>query len=363
MSEEEREERKDRHLFVKLICFILSVICIIFTAYSLISLFVKDIDKSPKAYIALNGKSVSETKQVLSQYGKDKQEAINDYAVLGNKLYISENKITPKDIRDETFISTSNGDFAIYDMGQREPTSIRSDISNKKCYLNLSSLENGNYFIYSDKNSQKLTSTTPTYDFNLYSIRSFDPIDISFYTLPDSKKERKKITLKNNPISPFTMIDVRSAGSILKEDEYDLVLLSCEDSSSEKSMNDKDLGDLAKEIQANYSLKVKACYSLQDAIDTSATYSIAIDQDATKIVSSVYNYNEVFSFQVEDESSRLAGYDFIPEIRELTGYLDMAGKSYKDVERNDTKQSGKRLSKESYVCSKSQLKALISSLT
>lgn len=361
LSPEETAAKKKRASSILLRSVTLAVALgfISLACYSVFSVILKGTNsaKSDNSYICLEGKNVNQTKQIFSKFGKEKQKMIKDYGFIGTNLFVSENHITPNGIKENGFLrdsSSSYDSFGLYDIKNSTTKAGSITFSKNQYSFDFSDYQDGEYLIYPIDSTKTYSNES---DYSFYSIDKDEAINITSYSLPDSKGERKKITLRNNTLSPYTLITVRNAGNSLPSSHYDIVLFYQEYYDEEKkTISDEDfakLTELENSIETETSYKIKTVRTLEEAVEVDATISIALmntssSYDSSKVYESIYTNtaNETAVL----ESSSLNGYDSIPEIRECVGYLGEAGRSYYGVIGNDTKQdTDKHLGKRSFL--------------
>ncbi|MDY6064256.1 MAG: hypothetical protein SPI51_04580 [Candidatus Enterosoma sp.] len=349
------QEPEKKHLGLKISLGLLTFAMVAVSVYSLM-LFIIDSTKKNKSqtYLTFDGMSVNETRQFLSSYGKTNQKKIKDYGFVGTKLYFSETHITPKTIENGSFFSSNDiyTDIGLFDVLHNARNEEHTSMLNQKCYLDFSLVSPGNYLVY--PYSGELSSTEQNIAF--YSIDEEDAISETIYTLPDEKTgERKRISFLNNSLSPYTVIKVNEAGNQLPSDYYDMVLFYQEYvDDSHLQISDASYAKLVsiqKEIESQTQYKVKVCHTLQEALKVRATYSFALAQNTIEkpVMTFLGDYASTLSSSTFKEGS-LQGYDNIPEIREVTGYLGKGSLSYYGITGNDTeKASFYRYGKEGYL--------------
>ncbi len=318
---------------------------------------------SPDTYITLSGKNVADSKKVFSEFGDAKQKKAADLAVVGTKLFLSEHKITPDLLsisNTSSIVGEGNSNFYLYNVTQdvSKFSSGQSDINNNIFYIELNNLEAGDYLVYSDA-----TNSTNKKDFNPYSLATGETIRYTIYTLPNSStKERKRITIRNNEASPYLLINVQNTGSTLPESRYDAVIFNTQYEEKDdhsfgytENVEEEKKSSLAALVNENIDAtlyKVKVVSSLKEASTINATMAFAVGA-TSKDITSLFTINSSMSdisTNVLGDTSPLKGYDANPEVRELVGYLDNAGKYYQGVYGNDISSSSfTRVGKESFL--------------
>lgn len=342
----------DKKVLITKILFLSIVLaCFAMFIYSIV-LLVKDTSTSTggdESYIALKGKNEKDSEKIYSEYGNEKQNKGGDFSIIGTKFFFSESKITP------SLLSSSNSDaifgegrtnFYLYKLVDNVFSSSWKTISSEGIYyIDLNLLDDGDYVIFSDTTHEDRKSINP------YSLSSNTAINYVSYSLPNENGERKRITIRNNKVSPFLIINVLSCGTTLPDEYYDAVLLYQEYYIEDEKLVKKDVSE-KKDYLTNSILpsiddkfKVKVVSSIQEAFDANANLAFSIGEiDLTSLYTNYQYQTKTY------ESGSLIGYDYYPEIRELTGYLDNAGKHYPNVICNDTVISeNKNIGKESFM--------------
>ena len=333
-----------------------------FAAYSLISLPISQSTKINEAYLNITNYSYTKTTRTLADFKRDNSAKIKDYSLVGSKLFIGECKLTPTAFDNPSVVyGENNFGFALYELETNNFgfNNGKTDIANKKYYIDFSLVPEGKYVIYPIQ--EHSSPDTKKSDIAPYSIKANNQIDLSFYTLPSVDTGiRKKITIRNNSLSPFTLIDVIDIGTTLASGYYDVVIYPSIYAKMEngeekiiKSENvDSDLIEFCKnEVNAINSEKS----SSESKIDTNlyrAVFASSIEEASTLNVNTaigisnnlIQNYTSTylqadtyssFSTFTLDNDSTLPKYDAFPEIRELIGYLDHSGEAFGGVPFND----------------------------
>ena len=363
-SEQIQKEKKARFpLVVKVILGTLVVASAALLCYAVFLLINDSNTQSGKDnYITLSGKSIQESKDVYSQFGVEKKKKASDFALVGTKLYVSETKITPEtlSIGSTAFYGEGSTNLFLYNvtLDQARFALGQSDATNHQYYIDLQNVEEGDFFIYSSSGPYSSRK-----DYHPYSLSTNESINYVSYTLPDKDGIRKRITLKNNKESPYLVLNISSCGSTLPTKYYDAVIFAAEykENSStykkEASYTEEEWNSLITSIQEKIPerFKVKFASSLQDAYDTYAPVSISVSKEKGDYTS-IYTKNDLLSFDTKTLSDGLLeGYDAIPEIREMTGYLAKAGENNLNVIGNDIQTSTTdHTGKESYRLSSSE---------
>ena len=312
-----------------------------------------------ESYLTLRGKSITESRSIYSAFGAAKKKKAHDISLVGTKLFLSETKITPSLLTSSnaSLITGGGANFYLYNLTDDVPlaATAKSDFSNNEFYIDLNNLEEGDYLIYSDVNSSKDNKA----GINPYSLDFTKAIYLEAYSLPDTTTGiRKRITVRNNQASPFLLINITSAGTTLSSNRADAVLFdSCysQDSKGNFSLNsetssDNHLESLKETLSQNGKYQIKVAKSLEEAISTKATFSFALSSSIREDYTSFYTIDSTsLHTNLLPSTSALANYDANPEIRELTGYLDEAGKAYPGVVGNDSLYTGSYQGKESFL--------------
>lgn len=352
-NQEIKSKKKEIFKFVSIIIsFVLIILTIICLCFSIANKTYKK--NEADSYIILTNSNYTNSRNTYEQFGKENQKKINDYAILGNKLFISESKIVPSSIsadKIECWNKTKNN-FALWNLSTNTSEYHKTNFLNNKFYIDLSKCEEGDYLIYSQNDSNKVMNYSEVHP---YSINSKESINLEFYTLPDEQGNRKKVKIRNNNISPFTIISIVNYGSKLPENYYDIVIFNEEYNSStlEKvSSLKEDVNNNIKEIidsiNSNSKYKIKYVNTINDAIETNSVLSISLSSTLDNEYSTSVFIDKMNSNILSD--GYLSSYDKNPEIRELTGYLDCAGMNYYNVIGNNISSPiDNKIGKEAYI--------------
>ncbi len=354
----EKEGTKKSKLFgLEIFTGIISVSLIIYSIFCIsMAISSKSFHKQDaNSYILLTNTNYSNSRITYEAFGKNNQNKLKDYAIIGNKLFLSEHKITNTMLENpsETGWISSNNNFSLLNLSTTASEYHKTNFANHLNYIDLSKCEEGDYLIYSQS-----STNNPTKDYssiNPYSIDNDEAISLTFYTTPNNENQRKKITLKNNRVSPFTVITVVNCGSVLPSDYYDCVLsyqlYDTENLTSKSSPSDLEkntLKTIVDFINKNTNYHFDFQTSMATIYKTKATFSFSLSTNLTKdYIGSVFICPDNASVFLDGE---LKGYDKNPEIRENTGYLDKAGEAYFGVVGNDLGLNDTyHLGKESYL--------------
>lgn len=325
------------------------VLAVFGTAVYSVAILLRDQTKATQdGYITLQGKSYSQSVRKYGEFGttdatKSRRSKLKDVAVLGNRLFLSESKITPSlyDGKHNDKIVSGDGyiGFALYNLNQDSTGDVTS--FSEGYAIDVSYLSVGDYLVFPIQKDIPVSN----HDRYPYSLSSEKSLDESFYSLPDRAGNRKRVTLKNNKLSPYFVIRVEDCGSVLPDDYYDAVIyrsfyqeietrfvpLPQIDDNSQAAYH-----SLAEQVTAEKTYKIKAVTSLKEADKTKATLAVGFSDSITENLASVYTVSYYPSFHAKALSqSELKGYDGYPEIRELSGYLDKSGEGYADVDGNN----------------------------
>lgn len=359
-----QEKKKKRFpLVIKILSGTLALASVALLCYSVFLLINESSSNANSdTYIALNGKSIQESKEIYSQFGLEKKKKAADYALIGTKFYISETKITPSLLSTEStsFFSNSSNVF-LYNLTLDQPRFSlgQSDSQNHQYYIDLQNVEEGDFLVYS--------STGPfssKKDYHPYSLLTNISVNYETYSLPDSDGIRKRITIKNNRESPFLLLSIKKCGSTLPTKYYDAVIYSSEykkEGSSivkEQSYTKDEWANIVTDLenQLPTRFKIKYASSMQEAYETNAALSIAISKNDGDYMSIFSKTDLIKNYQTDAlEDTNLKGYDRIPEIREMLGYLGHAGENVLNVIGNDIQTtSDNHIGKDSYLLKKDE---------
>ncbi|MFA6830390.1 MAG: hypothetical protein WCR67_06820 [Bacilli bacterium] len=363
-----KKEKKASGIIVKTISSLLALSCVGFSIYCIYSFFsngglAKSTDDS---FICLTNTSYSNSKKIYNTFGTSdtsmsNKEKIKDYALIGTKLFVSESKITSDllSIDNISYITADKAtDISLYnpleDATHNSPLWM-TNFANGSFYIDLSYCPEGDYLIYPYYSAGSDPSTIYP-----YSISSENSITETVYSLPDEEtRQRKKITIRDNDASPYTVINVTSIGNQLPTGYYDAVIFNQEfldngsgslfDNGEDSLANLETLNTISESLEKSMKGSVGVASSIKQASTFHCQYSIAISPNLTSTFTSFLTNSSHFSQKVL-EDGQLKGYDYYPEIREMTGYLDRAGQGYKNVTGNEIIPSVySRTGKESYL--------------
>lgn len=332
-------------------------------------------EEKDDSYILLNSKNFADSQAVYSKFGTadttiSNKLKIKDYALLGARLYLSESKITPSSLASSdltSVVGTGYSDIALFSLSTESssPSTLSTSFKNGKYYIDLSDCSEGDYLIFpiteyydSTNNSLDMAKIYP------FSINSSDAINTTFYSLPSEDGTRKRISLKNNTASPYTVISVVNCGSTLPTNYYDAVIYDAQyqessDSLTYQSSSSAERLSVLSTIASNLEVsryKIKAVSSLVEAIEANSNISLALSNSISESRCSIYNSYGFSTLKTKtlSSNSQLGGYDFNPEIRETAGYLGLAGQAYAGIIGNDLVPSvSSKLGKESFIINNS----------
>ncbi len=359
---EKKEEKKEGFpLAGKIACSLICLSLLALSVYSLVSLIRQGTGggKSKEDYIVLEGKNVNETRDFFNQtdkngnlkFSKDNKNKIKDYYFIGSKLFVSENKLTPSRYKDNLVSMAEGKDIALYsissDVNYSYNSNLSTKISSSIAYIDLNQAREGDYLLYPIGGTEDGQSGIAP-----YSIDSDEGIEESVYTLPDKEGKRKRVTLKNNRNSPYTILSVRNCGSHLPSNCYDILLRNqqykeTQDGYRPIDSSGEDLSSLAEKLGQD-SLSVKAVSSLSEASKRKSSLLFTLPLEEGKGYTSLFTPLTSLQTKVR-ESSDLKGYDAIPEIREAVGALEHAGEYYYNVPYNNVPPSSAHIGKESIL--------------
>lgn len=352
----EAKEKPRNHTFGKVITGMIAGALLGVAVYSVCMRIVYDSlsAHSANSFILLDGMNHNQTSKTLSRFGKDMQKGIKDYGMIGTKLFLSQSRITPATVENSSFLNESYTDIGLYDILHSTKKDVSTNFSNGKDYLDLSYLSEGNYLIYPFQGDGTFEKDS---DYHFFSIAQSEAIYETVYTLPDENGERKRITLQNNASSPYTIIKVKECGDALPSDVYDFVLFYKQYEGTVLKVTSPEslmkLQTMAENLTNDYHFKVKVCSTLEEAVNTTASYSFAVTGDSLEhpLTSFYTTFNNTEVVSDVFSSGELKGYDSFPEIRETVGYLDQGGTCHLGVVGNDTpiQEANRHVGKESFL--------------
>jgi hypothetical protein len=261
-------------------------------------------EKEQGDIITLLDKSPNKSMELYNEYITDKKDIV-DVAIYGNYLLFSSSRVTPTSFVKEGSVTL----FKVVDNNPsfNEPNLVYTLNSNINSQIDLFSLEQGDYLIYSN-----FDVTTPNVRV-AYHYTGSKMFEETIYSLPLEDGSRTKITVKGKDSSPALVISV-SKVSACPESYYDFVVLN-------ESTNENQQNGWINDLSKNY--KVKEVNYLVEAYKTDASYALnVIDGEevyASKFLGSDHSSAESI------EKGPLLGLDVNNAIRELGGYLFNAG--------------------------------------
>ena len=380
LTAEEKKAKINSRLSLSFKIFLLLIVAFLlgWSIYSFVILFSGD-KKSNHSYLLLDGKNYTQSKTIYDSFATgdvslSNKKNINDYYLVGTQLFVSKTNINPTIYNQvnkaELITGQKDSDFSLYNLTTDEiyTASSATDIKNNKYSIDLNFIVDGDYLIYPTNLSDSVKKDKK--DYYPYSINSDETIYLEGYTLPNKNGSRKKITIKNNSVSPYTLVSIFDAGSVLPALYYDAVIYNA---SYDTALNSREKDDnfvndvetnIVSKIQAetNNIYSIKVCSSILEARNYHSALSIALTNEAdilrcSKFVEGHY-LNKGFSSSVisEIDSFSLVGYDKDPDIRENMGLINEAGSAFANVIGNNlfTKDDS-RVVKESFLVSKDRL--------
>lgn len=362
--------------FFRVLTLLLVIFLLVWSVISFVTLF-KRTSRNDNSFILLDGKNQKQTTQILNAFGYDEQSLskkrkIKDFYLIGSQFFASEVSLSPTVFSNPSAVAGNNADqLSLYNLSDDVSYSVKSSthFADKKYSIDFSLLDDGDYLLYS-KGASVLTSKSSIYP---YSIDSDETISLSGYTLPDRDGARKRITVKNNINSPYTIISVFKAGSTLPSNVYDVVIYPAYYSSNleiatrkETFVDEKEtfvddmnkLLSLMKEDKTQIDIdkySTKVCNDIFEAKKINASISVAVSlEDDISFCSAYYSgFYPSFATKTLSSDSPLIGYDYYPDIREMQGMISKASFSYPGVVGNNLfPVELSRTGKESFLISK-----------
>ena len=284
--EEQKYRRSQRtKLIIRVVLIVLNILLIGYLLAEIV-IMVKDIvyndKKDESSYITLCGKSTKVTNRYYGESSNGETVELNDYAVVGTKLFLSKYRID----------SSYNTGFTKFRL-KNVCADSNNDIITSGNYINLEELDKGDYLVYpNDEGYGKIKKSKPVLD--------------TVYSLKDSNGNIKKISIKNNTKTPAMVISVSYVTS-LPADYYDLVVYNGTDPKIIKELDDK---------------KVKVCRDYQCVYNTRATFAVTVGEEYLSP-----SYLNTIAGYVKSETAKIGDYlleknDFI---REASGHITSAG--------------------------------------
>ena len=353
--------------FFRVLTLLLVIFLLVWSVISFVTLF-KRTSRNDNSFILLDGKNQKQTTQILNAFGYDEQSLskkrkIKDFYLIGSQFFASEVSLSPTVFSNPSAVAGNNADqLSLYNLSDDVSYSVKSSthFADKKYSIDFSLLDDGDYLLYS-KGASVLTSKSAIYP---YSIDSDETISLSGYTLPDRDGARKRITVKNNTNSPYTILSVFKAGSTLPSNVYDVVIYPAYYSSNlEIAMRKATRGEMntllsrMKEDKTQIDIdkySIRVCNDIFEAKKINASISVAISLEDDMSFCSAYYSGFYPSFATKTLSdSPLIGYDYYPDIREMQGMISKASFSYPGVVGNNLfPVELSRTGKESFLISK-----------
>lgn len=352
--------------FFRVLTLLLVIFLLVWSVISFVTLF-KRTSRNDNSFILLDGKNQKQTTQILNAFGSDekqlsKKRKIKDFYLIGSQFFASEVSLSPAVFSNPSAVAGNNADqLSLYNLSDDVSYSVKSSthFADKKYSIDFSLLDDGDYLLYS-KGASVLTSKSSIYP---YSIDSDETISLSGYTLPDRDGARKRITVKNNTNSPYTILSVFKAGSTLPSNVYDVVIYPAYYSKNLEIVKDtfvNEMNTLLSPMKKDktqididkYSIRV--CNDIFEAKKTNASISVAVSLEDDMSFCSAYYSGFYPSFATKTLSdSPLIGYDYYPDIREMHGMISKASFSYHGVVGNNLfPVEFSRTGKESFLISK-----------
>ena len=356
--------------FFRVLTLLLVIFLLVWSVISFVTLF-KRTSRNDNSFILLDGKNQKQTTQILNAFGDDddkqslsKKRKIKDFYLIGSQFFASEVSLSPNVFSNPSAVAGNNADqLSLYNLSDDVSYSVKSSthFADKKYSIDFSLLDDGDYLLYS-KGASVLTSKSSIYP---YSIDSDETISLSGYTLPDRDGARKRITVKNNTNSPYTILSVFKAGSTLPSNVYDVVIYpayyskNLEIAMREDTFVDEmnDLIDAMKKDKTQIDIdkySIRVCNDIFEAKKINASISVAVSLEDDMSFCSAYYSGFYPSFATKTLSdSPLIGYDYYPDIREMQGMISKASFSYPGVVGNNLfPVELSRTGKESFLISK-----------
>lgn len=269
--------------------------------------------------ICINDKSQNTSKNIYDRYIYDYTE-INDYALYGNYLYLSDTHVTPTNTyyEDELLlVKLETKPSVVY----WKPDTIKLGVSLEQGINLFSITDPGDYIIAKYESPDKISLNN--YKYNAYHYNGEKLFSETIFTLPNEKGVRRQITVQGKASSPAIVISVKETTSF-PDDYYDFVLIG--------------EGSVKEELTSYKNYKVKYCTSsspLVEAYLVNSTYCIntTSSEDETIVSSSFINIEGTSNCE-KIEGGVYDTFDKDNYIRELGGYIFNAGygANYEDAQ-------------------------------
>lgn len=309
-DDDERFRSKLRRRYIlRALLIILNMALIGYFVYEtaiLIRTYIADRRLAKEQYITLCGRSKSESEKLYAKYALDGYRTVNDYALVGNDMFLSDNHVEAENLTNIKTLQLSNVCLDLDKVAFADALKFETSATDFRSGIDLFStaLTEGDYLIYdrTSVTSRPLKVGTASFD-------------LSYYTLPDQNNNRREIRIRNFASSPATVISVKSASSI-PADYYDLVISA-------------ESGYRLPAVFDRYKIKIVETGELLDAYKVRAPKAVLIT-DCPQGLQSSHDGSAIPGYPRSETltSGKLSGYDQNDFIRELSGYVQAAGMCY-----------------------------------
>lgn len=316
-EEDKFKSKLIKRYFLRAILICLNILLIGYFVYEVTILIKGEVNKQKlknEAYIPLCSQSKKKSEELYSKYELDGYQSIRDYSLIGTSLFLSNNRVDAENLSTFSTLQLSNVCSNVDKVAFVDSLKYEIKENNFNSGINLSSLalSAGDYLVYNRTESGS------------YPLKIDDTnLSISYYTLPNEKGERNKISLLNTTVSKALVIRVEKVSSVMS-DYYDLVVATTkQDIEIPNSLN-------------QYKIKVIYNNSIEELIKEASLVNspraVLIDETDNKVKSS-YNVSEslISKGYIDSQkisTGKLSNYDSDDFIREMSGYIQNAGSCY-----------------------------------
>lgn len=272
-------------------------------------------EKEEGEIITLLDNSPSKSLELYNEYITGKVEIV-DIATYGKYLLFSPSRVTPT-----SFINS--GTATLFKVVENNPSFNEPDLvytlnSNINSQIDLFSLEQGDYLIYSNFDVSNASVRVA------YHYTGTDLFEETIYSLPHEDGTRTKITIKGKASSPAIVVSVTDVAAC-PEEYYDFVIL---DDSSNEDKELKWIDSLSK------TYKVKEVSSLVEAYKIDASFVVNIEDSNLMYTTHYFGSDSIENGTIDN--GPLKGLDTNNAIRELGGYLFNAGYGVSKEDSNES---------------------------
>ena len=286
----------------------------LFEITSLITGYIEKDRQKKNDYISLCGLSKKESDSLYAKYALDGYKEVFDYALIGNRLFLSDRRIDASNLSTMATLQLVNVDTELEQVALLD--SLRFDIDrtdfNSGIDLSVSALKDGDYLVYE-------RTAASSYPLKVKNRK----IELKYYTAPEEGK-RREVSIKNTVSSKAMVISVKTTDSV-PVNYYDAVVATESENFS-----------LPSGLE-NYKIKIiTGSDYFRESYRVWAPIAINITEDPGK-TKSCYDKSSVLTSRLFTDSEvisegRLSGFDSADFIREMSGYIQYAGQCIEGTE-------------------------------